>query len=120
MKDIKKPVLRLECDRKPYGVIGEPTMYKDGDGNALFVGDIVELYYRKKYNGISVVVRSENILRGINKSFVMGIEWCCDQESGDLGEWNVRRIKGYYDLVIDEKIIVEGYTEFKVVKAERE
>lgn len=92
-----KRVIVLET---PFGCrtlsqVGAPTVYKDCKGLTLHIGDLV------------LITSTENpcypfqlglVAKDEKKSFIMGIENACDDSSGEITNWKIRRIKPYYEV----------------------
>lgn len=94
---------RLDCNGRNYGNIGDPTNYTDAVGRPLRVGDVVELFDSKgDSHGDTLIVQSK--ARGKIKTFVMGIEWDCDDNDGTTGGWKIFK-KCSHEGISDGEII---------------
>jgi hypothetical protein len=88
-------VVLLNSDNQSFGVLGTPTRYVDVDDQPLFVGDVVELWFRgDEPTDPAIIVRAHV------KSFVMGIENSCNDKTGDMGRWRVRKMQSFINLPI--------------------
>lgn len=81
------------------GTPGTPTNYRDVLGHPLFVGDIVEHFDSsgKSYGDAFVVQQFGTYCDG--KKFVMGIEMCCNDKTGEITNgWKVLRKRVWPDV----------------------
>lgn len=108
MEEKKKPefVPHLECDWKNYGIIGEPTLYKDAVGRSLFVGDTVDLFRSNgEYFGEAAIVKTIEEGTGIVKTFVMGICSGCDHRTGEITPiWRIVKKRSFRDITHGEVV----------------
>ncbi len=82
-----------------YGKIGTPTGYHDKDGKPLFVGDVVAIYDPDSFEIAHEYVVYRNL-----KTFIMGIAWHCNDNTGKISYWTVEKIKDYSMAKIGDKI----------------
>lgn len=93
------PHLMLYYPSRNYGVIGEPTNYKDAVGRPLFVGDTVEHYRNGKSFGETVIVDAKP-----DGKYVMGIQIYCNEEEGTTGGWAIVKKRSFKDVKNGEKV----------------
>lgn len=101
----EKFIPHLWCIGDHHGNIGEPTKYKDAVGRPLCIGDVVELFGKGKSHGLTAVVRTE-INRGKKriKTFIMGIEMCCDDHNGTIEDWSIIKTRDFSEVKNGEEI----------------
>jgi hypothetical protein len=76
-----------------FGTLGVPSHYQDDDGLPLFVGDIVELWYRDLPSKEPTMIVQYN-----GKVFVMGIEGSCNPITGSMSGWHVKKLQSFINL----------------------
>lgn len=90
--------------------------YKDMNGELLYMGDIVQVYIEfYGFDNLIVVVGDEWMIYsngvieckdGLVYYFVMGIKGVLLEE---IGEWWVRKVKGFEDVIFGEYWCVYGF-----------
>ena len=100
VKEAEPPKLKLVNKYGDYGVCGTPTKLKDIRGEALFVGDVVELIndVRHKSLGYHAVVENDT------KQFIMGICVDCTKDGRINEHWRVIKNKSYSELKPGDKV----------------
>lgn len=100
VKEAEPPKLKLVNKYGDYGVCGTPTKLKDIRGEALFVGDVVELIndVRHKSLGYHAVVENDT------KQFIMGICVDCTKDGRIDEHWRVIKNKSYSELKPGDKV----------------
>lgn len=102
----------LESDGEHCGQIGKETKYVDAVGRKLCVGDVVEHFDENGMSfGDTVIVEQALGYRANKvKQFVMGIESCCNDENGSIGEgWKIIKKRSFDDVKNGEEI---GFIKF--------
>lgn len=105
-KKEEKPEFKphLLCGWENYGVIGEPTNYKDVANRPLCVGDTVELFDNSGgYYGEKPVVNH-------GKAFIMGIECDCNNKTGYIRHgWKIIKKRDFEEIKDVEAVGVIRY-----------
>lgn len=96
----------LVCDNKNYGIIGEPTNYKDAIGRPLCVGDVVEHFDGncESYGDTVIVNAKLPWQNNKEKVFVMGIEGECNDKNGTTGDWNIIKKRSFEEVANGEEV----------------
>ena len=96
----------VDDDEENYGIIGEPTNYKDVIGRPLVIGDVVEIFDDKGNSyGEHSIVFSRKTGSEINHTFVMGIESECNDTNGTISSrWRIFKTRSYSEIKDGEKV----------------
>lgn len=81
------------------GRIGEGTPFNDDFGNALYVGDTVTVTYDFRSWHKRVVVHDDKF-----GYFVMGIQRCCDEDSGTISKYVIKKDSGWLERRVGERL----------------
>ncbi len=87
-----------------YGTIGVKTKFKDALGRELYTGDVVEIYKKGERidtykGGCTAIVETKHA-----GQFVMGIQICCNGDTGEIKDYKVLKVRGYEDVKDDEYV----------------
>lgn len=96
----KKFVPHLDNNGKNSGEIGKGTKYTDAVGRKLFVGDVVEHFSnRGESYGDTIIVDEYLTYLKATKQFVMGIEMCCNDKTGEINDgWKLIKKRSFSDV----------------------
>lgn len=92
-------VPHLKCGEYNYGNIGELTKIKDLRGEALYIGDTVELY-----NSAHQFVAECAVANYCGKNFIVGIECACSSSGSVDDKWIILKKRSYADVKHGEKV----------------
>lgn len=101
-----KENLILKSGTSNYGVCGKKALFKDSNGDNLYIGDVVVLFDRTNECGRRVIVEN------YGEIFVMGIQ--CDCPNYEKESWKIYKEKSYMSMKNGDKINEIAYETKKV------